>query len=78
MAEQFREGISTGVRVLGTIGWIVAGILVGTMKVEAANTPMIIGAGASILMGLFCLMLPQYAAESNRRAGKHPRQIIGL
>ena len=48
----------TGVRVLGTIGWIAAGLLVGQMKVEAASTPMLIGSVASIVMGLFCLALP--------------------
>jgi nucleoside transporter len=48
----------TSVRVLGTIGWIAAGILVGVMKVEAANVPMVIGATASVIMGIFCLTLP--------------------
>lgn len=47
-----------GIRVLGTIGWIVAGLVVGAMKIEDQNVPMQIAAAASAALGLFCLMLP--------------------
>jgi nucleoside transporter len=46
------------IRVLGTIGWIVAGLLVGGLKLEATAIPMQLAAAGSLLMSIYCLTLP--------------------
>lgn len=46
------------IRVMGTAGWIVAGLTIGSLRIEATAVPMQIAAGCSILMGIYCLTLP--------------------
>src|SRR5919201_1401790 len=55
------------IRVLGTIGWIVAGLLIGGLALEPAAMPMRIGASVSILLGVFCLALPHTPPAKTRR-----------
>jgi len=52
------------IRVFGTLGWIVAGLIVGFMKVEATAIPIQIAAASSALLGLFAFFLPHTPPKS--------------
>ena len=77
MADPGRE--FPPIRVLGTIGWIVAGLAIGTLGLEATATPLRIAAGGSILLGLFCLALP-HTPPLEKAAGTRASwaDILGL
>ncbi|MDB5013670.1 MAG: putative nucleoside transporter YegT [Daejeonella sp.] len=46
------------VRVFGTLGWIVAGLLIGFMNIESSALTFRIGAICSLCLGLFSFFLP--------------------
>jgi nucleoside transporter len=64
------------IRVLGTIGWIVAGLLIGTLGLEASATPLQLAAASSIVLGVFCLALPHTPPQKQSRA--RLADILGL
>jgi nucleoside transporter len=46
------------IRVFGTLGWIVAGTIIGSLKLEQSPSTFQVAAGASVLLGLFSFALP--------------------
>jgi nucleoside transporter len=55
------------IRVLGTGGWIVAGLLIGGFRLEATPMPMRLAAVASLVMGVYCVTLPNTPPLSSVR-----------
>ena len=65
------------IRVLGTIGWIVAGLFIGTLGLEATAVPMRIAAAGSLGLGLFCLALP-HTPPAKVASRVTVRDVLGL
>ena len=62
------------VRVVGTIGWIVAGLIIGWLGAEQTALPLRLAATASALYGLYAFTLPSVPP----RAGSGRVGIIGI
>ncbi len=52
------------VRVLGTLGWIVAGLIIGFMKIEPTAKPMMFAAACSLVLGVYSFALPHTPPRS--------------
>jgi len=70
------------IRVLGTGGWIVAGLLIGGLRLEASHLAMQVAAGSSFVMAIYCLTLPDTpllaASKSFRFADLFPVEAFDL
>jgi nucleoside transporter len=65
------------IRVFGTLGWIAIGVAVGSMGFEKSATPFLLASGASVVMGLFSLMLP-HTPPVVRGNALGIREVLGL
>lgn len=71
------------IRVLGSGGWIIAGLFIGQLRVEATSTPMRLAALSSLVMGLYCFTLPKTPplvskTEQFRLSSIFPREAFDL
>ena len=49
------------IRVYGTIGWIIAGLIIGHLRIEATALPMRLASACSLLLAIYCFTLPDTA-----------------
>lgn len=65
------------IRVFGTLGWILISVVVGSMKIESTAKPLLLAAGASLVMAIFSLTLPHTPPAPG--AGRvSVRTVLGL
>ncbi len=65
------------IRLFGSFGWIIAGLLISSMNLEKLSTPFLIAAGISFLSGLYAFTLP-YKAPEKRVEKATVGQILGF
>jgi nucleoside transporter len=63
------------IRVFGTIGWIVAGIIIGTLSIEKTSSTFLIAAGASAALGIFSFILPNTPPKANTGDGSASKAL---
>lgn len=57
-----------GIRIFGTTGWIIAGLIIGYMSVEKTAYIFYLASLASVLMGVYCFSLPNTPPEGKSDA----------
>jgi nucleoside transporter len=65
-----------GVRVLGTIGWIVANNVIGWLGYTLTVEQLYVGAAASLMLGLYSFTLPHMPPKKEKKANL--KELIGL
>lgn len=63
------------VRLWGTMGWIIAGLIISFFALETTAIPMRISAASSFLQAAFCLTLPHTPPQ--KKTGRTLREFLG-
>lgn len=67
------------IRVFGTIGWIVAGIIIsGLLKADTSPLPFYLAGSAGILLGLYSFFLPKTPPGADPKTALSVKDIVGL
>ncbi|MDA7950728.1 MAG: nucleoside permease [Pirellulaceae bacterium] len=66
-----------GVRVLGTIGWIAAGLFIGYLSIGTTTWPMVVAATAQFVLAGYCLVLPHTPPNSKGESASIAK-VLGL
>lgn len=65
------------IRLFGSFGWIISGLLISFLNLELLSTPFLIAAVISLMAGLFALLLP-YKAPEKKAEKVTVGQILGF
>ncbi|MBS1610305.1 MAG: nucleoside permease [Bacteroidetes bacterium] len=65
------------IRVFGTIGWIVSGILISQLGIEKTNSTFIMAAVASLGLGLFSFILPNTPPKAKSAEAGSASKALG-
>jgi nucleoside transporter len=62
------------IRFFGTFGWIAIGLIIGWLRIETSSAPFLLAAGSSLVMAVFCLMLPHMPPQKS----EHKQSLSSL
>src|SRR5215203_2592950 len=54
------------IRVFGTVGWIIAGLMIGYFGIEKTSSTFYLAAGVSLLLGIICFTLPNTPPKQSK------------
>jgi len=66
------------IRVMGTFGWIAAGMVIGKLNLGALATQFTIGAAVSVALGVYCLVALPEVPPKSKGLPVSVRSVLGL
>jgi nucleoside transporter len=67
------------IRVFGTLGWIVAGVVISLgLQAEKTALPFYMAGGVGLLLGVYCFSLPHTPPPASGQEKVSAREILGL